>query len=72
MVRCGHTFSNTLSVQEMKFIIDTFSVVIGACTVTYNVLVNRVAGSYIKKNKKEQAVYKIRFLVEYAAFFWDP
>ena len=27
-----NTFSNQLSVQEMKFIIDTFSDVIGACT----------------------------------------
>ena len=34
-----NTFSNQLLVQEMKFIIDTFSDVIGACTVTHNVLV---------------------------------
>ena len=34
-----NTFSNQLSVQEMKFIIDTFSDVIGAWTVTHNVLV---------------------------------
>ena len=34
-----NTFSNKLSVQEMKFIIDTFSDAIGACTVTHNVLV---------------------------------
>ena len=31
--------SNQRSFQEMKFIIDTFSDVIGACSVTHNVLV---------------------------------
>ena len=60
-----NTFSNQLSVQEMKFIIDTFSVVNGACTVTHNVLVDLPV-------KNGQTIYKIRPLVEYAAFFWDP
>ena len=51
----------------MKFIIDTFSDVIGACTVTHNVL---VGCRFLRKNdKKGQTVHRIRPLVEYAAFF---
>ena len=56
-----------IAVQEMKFIIDTF---IAACTVTHNVLT--ACRFLCKKDKKGQIVYKVRPLVEYAAFFWDP
>ena len=47
----------------MNFIIDTFIGVIGACTVTHNVLFGLLAPS--KKDKKGHTVYKIRPHVEY-------
>ena len=54
----------------MKFIINSFSDVIGACTVTHIVL--QSACRFLRKEDKNgQTVYKVRLLVEFAAFIWD-
>ena len=39
--------------------------------VAMKIIFSRSAGSYERKDKKEQTVYKFRPQVEYATLFWD-